>query len=189
MLIGLTGKMGSGKSTVADYLTENHGFVEYALAQPLKEIAMVFGFTREEVYKDKHTPSPTLHICARQFLQTFGTEIVRDQFKVFFPGTPLAETSQWVRLMKEFVVYRSSISDDSCSICISDIRFQDEVCALQELGEQLNKPVVIIHIGRSSAATPGQEHKSETGDISCDYSIENNGTLDELFASVKKIII
>jgi hypothetical protein len=51
MLLGLTGRAGSGKSTVADLLVKNHGFVAVALADPIKRICKeVFGFTDEQLW-------------------------------------------------------------------------------------------------------------------------------------------
>ena len=50
-IIGITGRAGSGKSTVARILTEQHGFVEVALADPLKRICRdVFGFTDAQLW-------------------------------------------------------------------------------------------------------------------------------------------
>jgi dephospho-CoA kinase len=37
ILIGLTGKKQSGKSTVADYLVQHFQFTELSFAKPLKE--------------------------------------------------------------------------------------------------------------------------------------------------------
>jgi hypothetical protein len=51
MLIGLCGQAGAGKSTVADFLVKNHGFVAVALADPLKRIAReVFDFSDTQLW-------------------------------------------------------------------------------------------------------------------------------------------
>jgi hypothetical protein len=39
MIIGIGGKKGAGKNSAAKLLTENYGFKEYSLAQPLKQLA------------------------------------------------------------------------------------------------------------------------------------------------------
>ena len=121
-IIGITGNMGSGKSTLASYLVDKYNYTEYAIAGPLKQIAMIFGFTAHEVYEDKTLISPKLGITAREFLQKFGTDIVRDQFKTFFPNTPLSTESQWIRLTKEFITDHKHLD-----IVCSDIRFEDEI--------------------------------------------------------------
>ena len=38
MLIGITGKIGSGKTTVANYLVNYWEFQEYTMAEPIKQI-------------------------------------------------------------------------------------------------------------------------------------------------------
>ena len=51
MLIGICGKAGSGKDTVADLLVGRHGFAKVALADPLKRICReVFQFTDEQLW-------------------------------------------------------------------------------------------------------------------------------------------
>lgn len=50
-IVLLVGQSGSGKDTAADFMTENHGAVKIALADPIKRLAMeVFGFTEEQLW-------------------------------------------------------------------------------------------------------------------------------------------
>jgi hypothetical protein len=50
-IIGITGKAGSGKDTVADILVREHGFVKVALADPMKRICRdVFQFTDQQLW-------------------------------------------------------------------------------------------------------------------------------------------
>lgn len=50
-IIGISGHLGSGKDTAADYLVENYGCVKQPLAKPIKEFAKkVFHFTDEQLY-------------------------------------------------------------------------------------------------------------------------------------------
>lgn len=51
MIIGISGKAGSGKDTLADTLVDDHGFVKVALADPMKRFCMeVFDFTEEQLW-------------------------------------------------------------------------------------------------------------------------------------------
>lgn len=50
-IIGLLGKAGCGKDTVADYLVQCHGFVKMSLADEMKRFAKkAFGFTNQQLW-------------------------------------------------------------------------------------------------------------------------------------------
>lgn len=50
-IVGVSGNLGSGKDTVADYLCKEYGFVKMALADPIKRFGhTVFGFTEEQLW-------------------------------------------------------------------------------------------------------------------------------------------
>lgn len=51
MIIGISGLAGSGKNQAATYFREEYGFIEVALADPLKRIARdVYAFTDEQLW-------------------------------------------------------------------------------------------------------------------------------------------
>ena len=69
MIIGLTGYPpgGSGKSTVAAYLCKEYGFVEVALADPLKRICMdVYGWPEDVLWG----PSENRNVQDRRYLRS-----------------------------------------------------------------------------------------------------------------------
>lgn len=73
MIIGLCGKAGSGKDTVADFLVRDFGFVKIALADPLKRICReVFDFSAEQLWgpSDKRN-EPDFRYCRRPHQQGF----------------------------------------------------------------------------------------------------------------------
>ena len=50
MIIALNGKKGSGKDTMANYMCEKLGFVNYGFADPIKEVGRIlFDFTDEQL--------------------------------------------------------------------------------------------------------------------------------------------
>ena len=54
MVIGISGKLRTGKNVVADYLIARYGFKHVAFADVLKKLAMeCFDLSYEECYKDK----------------------------------------------------------------------------------------------------------------------------------------
>ena len=61
MLIGISGKAGSGKDTLGQFLCEEYRCLHYYFAKPLKEGARVmFNLTEEQIEnKEERTPTTT----------------------------------------------------------------------------------------------------------------------------------
>jgi hypothetical protein len=73
-IVGIAGKAGSGKDTVADILVKGHGFTKVALADPLKRICReVFKFTDEQLWGPSRSRNagdvryPREHSCRQGF--------------------------------------------------------------------------------------------------------------------------
>ena len=79
MIIGIIGKKGSGKDTIADYLVKNHGFIKFAFADKVKEVCKaMFNMTDKDFTENnKEVIKPDWNISPRQALQLFGTDICR----------------------------------------------------------------------------------------------------------------
>ena len=193
MIIGLTGLKGSGKTTVAKYLELKYNFTEYALADPLKKIAAIFGFTEEELYgtqEDKARINPGLGISAREFLQKFGTEICRDRLPQVLPELKLGQYNIiWIKLMEDFIRKNVVNNDKKLNIVVSDIRFFDESLSLRNFDKS-----IIIEISRphrSGRFDVFEMHSSEVSikDIPYDYQVVNNDTIDNLYKKIDQIIV
>jgi hypothetical protein len=81
MIIGLCGRAGTGKTSVAKYLVEKWANEIVSFAGPLKRMAMdIWGFTEEQVFGDasiKERVDPRLGFSPRFALQRLGTDICR----------------------------------------------------------------------------------------------------------------
>lgn len=181
MLFGIKGTIGSGKTTIANYL-KNYGFIEYSMADPLKQIAIIFGFKFYQVYgsqEEKLEINEHWGISGREFLQKFGTEICREILPTVLPNMKF-ETTIWCKLFK---IHYSKISKNN--IIIPDIRFLDEANAIRELGGK------IIELNRRIDKS-GDEHSHrselELDQIKPDIVINNNNTLEDLFVQVDRIL-
>ena len=186
MLIGITGKLGSGKSTAAEYLQTNHNFREYSMARPLKEIGCLFGFTQEQMYgtqEQKLEIHPYWGVSGRQFLQKVGTELFRNQLTKVLPEMKIKRTI-WTELFK----YKYHC-DPSINYVVSDVRFKDEAETIRELGG------IIIRTIRTNTVTSktGEEHvhvsELEMDGVEADFIINNDElTLKQVNEFLDKIV-
>lgn len=143
IIIGLAGKRGSGKSTAARYLCEKYGFVEVAFADPIKEIAEVLGFdgVRGDLY-EKEKVNSRWQVSAREFMQKFGTEVMRETLPVYIPTM----SNVWIKLAKGRI-----LDCKSDRIVVSDVRFIDELKMLTGIGARCYN----IHRTRPTALIAG----------------------------------
>lgn len=131
MIIGLVGFIGSGKGTVADILTRNHGFSKESFADAVKDaIAPIFGWERHLLEGDtlesrKWRESPDewwtekfgKPFSPRYALQLMGTEAGRNVF----------HTDLWVLSLLRRI-------DPAKNYVIADVRFPNEIDLIREHG-------------------------------------------------------
>lgn len=172
ILIGITGRAGSGKDTVAGYLQHKYGFVQMAFANPLKAAASVLFNIPEYYFHDRELKERVVEdwdMSPRRMAQILGTEAVRTHFGADF----------WIkRWLQE---YRSMPC--SLDVVLTDVRFNNEAQAVRDLGG------TILHTerpGDTCLEFAAAQHASEAGvhRMYPDVIIVNDGTLDELFAKV-----
>jgi hypothetical protein len=174
LLIGLSGKSGSGKSTVGDYLAGAHGYHQFAFAGALKEVVQTaFHFSDEQMTFGKEAVDPRCGKSPRWCLQHFGSA-----FRAVWPEI-------WIwNLRWEILGFLAE--NGQRPIVVTDVRFRDEAEALKRMG------AVLVRITRSAGETPAPleacatgipGHVSETdldGWKGWDYVIINNSTLEHL---------
>lgn len=166
VLIGITGRAGAGKDTMADELAEKHGFLKMPFAGPLKMAAKVlFGFSDQQMNDRelKECMNDYWGITHRSALQKLGTECMRGVFGQDF----------WLkRWMLSYSEWR-----DTDHIVVPDVRFENEANLIRNCGGS------IVHIRRpnNTNAIP-QTHASEAG-IAInpnDIVIDNVGEVKQL---------
>lgn len=168
ILIGIIGKKGAGKTTAANFLCKHHsGFNRRSLAEVMKEMALVMGFTREQVYGDqKESVHPILGFSSRVFQQKVGTDF----------GRNMLGKDVWI---KSFFARHG----EEARVVCDDVRFPNEVTAFTDRGG------IILKIDRPSIRGITDEHESELyyDRLPFRHLIVNDGTLEELERKVTAI--
>ena len=158
-LVGISGKVGSGKTTAAEALIEN-GWVRVKMAGPLKDMLRSIGLTDDHIEGNlKEVPCDLL--CGqtpRHAMITLGTEWGRKQI-----GSDL-----WASVAAERI--RLALGA-GFSVVVDDVRFENEAAVIRKLGG------VVVRIIRPD--TREIQHESEAG-VEPDFIQSNSGTTEDL---------
>lgn len=176
-LIAICGKKYNGKDTVANYLCDHYGYTKLSFADAIKNsVQCIFGFSDAQLWGDeKEIIDDYWRISPREILQYFGTECMRDCFGAHFPHI---SDNIWVMAIERKI---SQLSHNGTSkIVIADLRFDNEMDFIKKYNG------TVIKVTRNIANR--DTHVSENCTLSGDYTIDNNGSIDELYAEIEKIM-
>lgn len=174
-IIGITGRAGSGKDTVARHLTTyfKAHFRSVAFADPIRSgLKAVFGWDDSYFdYPKKEEVIEMLGKSPRQIMQTFGTEWGRDR----------VNTDLWLKLAG---IRMENLVGAGFNVLVTDVRFQNEADWIRQQGG------VIWHLDRDGSSTTSA-HKSEAGVnfVIGDKRIDNNETLGWLIEKVEGLAV
>jgi len=208
MILSVSGFIGSGKDTIADYLCAHHGFKRLSFAASVKDaIAIIFGWDRSLLEGDTKSSrewretvdswwSARLNIpdlTPRYVLQIWGTDVCRNHF----------HDEIWIASLENKL---RSLSDN---IVITDCRFLNEMTAIKKAkGVTIRvtrgpNPIwyndaLIVNQGSAHPDYHSSKlilsnygiHSSEYSSVGLpyDYVIDNNGTLSVLHSKIRSVI-
>jgi hypothetical protein len=204
-LISISGWIGCGKDTAADYLIKNHNFIRDSFAQSLKDAtAAIFSWDREMI--EGKTPESRIereevdewwanklgipNFSPRLAMQLLGTETLRNTFN----------RNIWVYSLESRI--RNANDKD---VVITDCRFRNELATVKSLN---GKSVWVrrgslpswydIAISANQGCNNAVEqlltkgiHESEWSWVGYDfdYIIVNDGNLADLYNKVEEVLI
>ncbi len=201
MILGMVGFIGSGKGSVGDILQSEYGFVQDSFASPLKDaVSKIFGWDRQmlegatkESREWRELPDPFwsekfgYSFTPRLALQLMGTEAGRDVFH------------------KDIWVISLLHRNQGKNVVITDVRFKNEIDLVKKNGGKIIRVIrgqeptwyetaKSANYGNSQASEDMKAlgiHLSEWDWVGqqMDYTIHNNGTLEDLTQQVRAMTI
>ncbi|WP_421527287.1 deoxynucleotide monophosphate kinase [Pseudomonas brenneri] len=176
ILIGLTGRARSGKTTAAEHLARTYLLEQYAFADPLRDGLMaIFNLDPTDFEGDrKEQPLGWLDCSPRQLMQSMGTEWARNT----------VHPDVWVKLAEQNLEYMTKALGAVLGFVVSDVRFENEADLIRRRGG------TVIHILRPNALAVNP-HISEAGIAanSADLTLPNYGTVEGFLRSLDETFL
>ena len=183
MIVGFSGRIGSGKSAACEYLRRARGFVVLGFADALKvEVAARLRRTLEAYAAEHYSRSFLDHLgmsgavyrllyverspVTRALLQEYGTDVRRAD-----------DSEYWIK------VWCASLPTGA-HVAVPDVRFVNEAEAIRASGGRL------VRVERPGGSVPS-DHSSESSIASWaawDAVIQNDGTLAGFEAAVEAFV-
>lgn len=198
MIIGISGLIGAGKDTIADYLVNFHGFRRESWAGTLKDaVANVFSWPRDllegrtaqaRIWREQVDPwwAQRLDIpdlTPRWVLQYWGTDVCRVGF----------HADIWTASLE------NRLRQTQDNVVISDCRFANELDTIKRLGGITVRvvrgpdPEWVDLYRRDSESFKVQYpdvHASEYSSVCLDYDhvLRNDSSVAELYDGIKDLL-
>ena len=161
--VAIGGRMQVGKTTAADRLVERHGFVKYALAAPIKQIARdAFGWDGR---KDAR---------GRRLLQEVGT---------------VGRNYRGDIWLERFAARLAAEAPPRA--VVDDLRLERGERYLRNLGFAcvlVTRPVELTPVAGGSEQARGHETETEIGRLDVDAVIDNSGSFDDLYERLDRLV-
>ena len=169
-VIGLVARSRCGKDTVADYIIDTYGntqtIIKRRLAGPIKKaVEVLYGFTTEHLETDLKDIKNEKYNCSPRDAMVAITRTIME-----LSGTDFF-TNQ---------LYNSRTPSEVT--IIPDVRYSHDIERIH------NNDGIVIKIERHINTLVHYKNENSIENMEADYTIVNNGTLEELYEQVDSIL-
>ncbi|MFO0758712.1 MAG: hypothetical protein U0359_19625 [Byssovorax sp.] len=174
LILGICGKSGAGKDTIAAHLRDRHGFARVAVADRLKRLTVLaFDFSDDQLWgSGRDLPDARFGLTPREIYQRMG-----DALRSIHPET----------LVRGWLADASVHLAAGVSVVCPDIRTPLEVAALRRAGGLLWR----VRRGEGRLRGAAAAHLTETAldDLSDpDEDLDNDGSIEALLAAADEAL-
>jgi hypothetical protein len=177
-LVGIVGKKGVGKDTVALWFNKHHDAKLYSFAAPIKKFASEYmGLTYKQLHtlEGKEGYDPYWGTTPRRILQHIGSSMRS------LPIEP--KGSFWIKyLMRELDAIRDREEKedvpvaDRTLVVVSDVRYPNEASAIRERGG------ILIKVIRDTGLPEDLDSSEQQSDkIPCNITLNNDKSISDLY--------
>ena len=186
MIVAVCGLKRSGKDVVARHISETYGYTHVKIAQPLKDVVkLAFGLSDHELESDaKDVVHPVWGVPPRTLLDYIGTHVFQHDIGRVVPV--LNDRCFWINRVLSSTQQHRPFSND---VVISDLRFVHELNALRAFCEKNRVRLNVIRVLRNGTSTGGFVSEQETNTLDVNHTIENNGSLNDLYKKIYNIML
>lgn len=179
IILGICGRAGSGKSSVARYLVKEYGAQKLSFAEPLKRMAIdIWGFSEAQVFGEaqvKEAVDPRWHISPLEAMQKLGEA---------------ARMWLWPTVWID-KAFENADREPARLYVIDDVRYRNEAAALVKRGSYLIRLHCTDSISKDKGCHPS-EHEVDLISKECiwrEFVSSNEQGLEHLFGLVDAAMI
>lgn len=188
MIIAISGKKGSGKSTIGEIFRDD-GFILDSFANSVKDICTIlFGYDRnklEGITEEDRKWRETTDIKYSELMNNNFTPREAMILVGTYFGRNMIHPNIWIETL-----FNRYDNNSNKNLLITDLRFPNEYEEIKKRGG------IIIRVNRFNNDNNDNNHNNLHYETEClldnynfDYVIDNNGTIDELKDKINKILI
>src|SRR6478735_800868 len=206
-IVGIGGKLASGKDAIADYLVSEYGWVKFGMSDALADALYTLDpwivtikplkgnsffklwrkwFAKEEAFQDIEMIGYAALVDRVGYVEAKTNPEVRRLLQVL--GTEvgrkqLSDGDLWTGIMERKI--NKAVADGAPGVIVTGVRFPNEVELFEQIGADtwwVDRP--------SLKSTVNAGHASENSVSAVDFElvVRNDGTLEDLYRKVDDLV-